>query len=162
MTHSSMNSRAGWLACFLFVSGCASQVDPEIEPDGGTSALNTGGATLNSGGTSTYSTGGTPVIPAGGSGGGGVSGTGGTVGGSGGTGGTTACTIPILCPATGGTTGTGGATAGGGVAGAASGGTGGAVSCDNAVCFDIFDCALWHPDMLNCGFTKCEGFVCKK
>jgi len=34
-------------------------------------------------------------------------------------------------------------------------------SCDNMVCFDVFDCALWHPGNL-CGFTKCEGFVCKK
>lgn len=34
--------------------------------------------------------------------------------------------------------------------------------CENLVCFDIFDCAIFHPDALDCGFTKCEGFVCKK
>ena len=37
----------------------------------------------------------------------------------------------------------------------------GAGSCDNAFCFDIFDCAIFHFDKLNCNFTKCDGFVCK-
>jgi hypothetical protein len=65
-----------------------------------------------------------------------------------------ACNIPFLCPvAAGGTTASGG-TNGGGAAGA--------LKCDNAACFDIFDCAIFHPDLLNCGFTKCEGFICKK
>jgi len=35
-------------------------------------------------------------------------------------------------------------------------------TCENAVCFDVFDCAIWHLDKLNCGFTKCEAFICKK
>ncbi len=35
-------------------------------------------------------------------------------------------------------------------------------SCENLVCFDVFDCALWHTDKLDCGFTACTGFVCTK
>ena len=35
-------------------------------------------------------------------------------------------------------------------------------SCENAVCFDVFDCAVWHLDALDCGFTACENFVCVK
>lgn len=44
-----------------------------------------------------------------------------------------------------------------------SSGDGGLVaSCENLFCFDIFDCAIFHTDKLDCGFTKCEGFICKK
>jgi hypothetical protein len=34
--------------------------------------------------------------------------------------------------------------------------------CENAVCFDVFDCAIWHIDALDCGFTACTNFVCTK
>jgi hypothetical protein len=35
-------------------------------------------------------------------------------------------------------------------------------SCQDLVCFDIFDCTLWHPDeAATCNFTACENFVCK-
>ena len=35
-------------------------------------------------------------------------------------------------------------------------------SCQDLVCFDVFDCVLWHPDeAATCNFTACEGFVCK-
>ena len=30
------------------------------------------------------------------------------------------------------------------------------------VCWDVFDCYIFHPGDLACGYTKCEGFVCKK
>jgi hypothetical protein len=34
--------------------------------------------------------------------------------------------------------------------------------CEQLVCFDIFDCALWHPDEAAvCNFTECTNFVCK-
>lgn len=137
-------------------------------PTGGVSGT---GATYSNGGL--LGSGGSGALPAtGGTGGdaldagdpsdntGGTSNTGGaSTGGtmSGGTGG--ACPLPPFCPA-----GTGGA-ATGGTAGAATGGTGGAAadagSCDNAVCFDVFDCVIWHLDLGYCGFTKCENFVCK-
>jgi hypothetical protein len=39
---------------------------------------------------------------------------------------------------------------------------GAVTSCENLVCFDVFDCAIWHIDSINCGFTSCDGFVCKK
>jgi hypothetical protein len=39
---------------------------------------------------------------------------------------------------------------------------GAALKCDNAGCFDIFDCVIFHPDLGGCGFTKCEGLICKK
>ncbi|MDB4975036.1 MAG: hypothetical protein JWN48_3377 [Myxococcaceae bacterium] len=34
--------------------------------------------------------------------------------------------------------------------------------CQNLICFDVFDCAIFHPDALDCGFTSCTGFVCTK
>src|SRR5262249_23560381 len=34
--------------------------------------------------------------------------------------------------------------------------------CQGLVCFDVFDCALWHPkEATTCGFTACEAFTCK-
>jgi len=39
---------------------------------------------------------------------------------------------------------------------------GGGEHCAERICFDVFDCALWHGDALDCGFTKCEGFLCAK
>jgi hypothetical protein len=39
--------------------------------------------------------------------------------------------------------------------------SGSASKCQNAVCVDVFDCFLWHPDLGDCGFTACEGAVCK-
>jgi hypothetical protein len=39
---------------------------------------------------------------------------------------------------------------------------GGGPKCDNATCFDIFDCYLYFPQATACGFTKCEGLLCKK
>jgi hypothetical protein len=34
--------------------------------------------------------------------------------------------------------------------------------CQGLVCFDVFDCFLWHPsEAPSCGFTACEAFVCK-
>jgi hypothetical protein len=39
---------------------------------------------------------------------------------------------------------------------------GGAVDqCANEICWDIFDCFIFHPNAGTCKFTKCEGFVCK-
>jgi len=29
------------------------------------------------------------------------------------------------------------------------------------VCWDVFDCYIFHPGDLGCGYTSCEGFVCK-
>lgn len=45
---------------------------------------------------------------------------------------------------------------GGGGASSADGGM-----CANAICIDVFDCYLFHPDLVDCGFTACDGFVCK-
>ncbi|MDB4973906.1 MAG: hypothetical protein JWN48_2247, partial [Myxococcaceae bacterium] len=39
---------------------------------------------------------------------------------------------------------------------------GGAGKCENLICFDAFDCAIFHTDALDCGFTACTGFVCTK
>jgi len=51
----------------------------------------------------------------------------------------------------------------GGKPATSSSGDGGVDHCGpDLFCFDIFDCAIFHPDALDCGFTKCEGFVCKK
>jgi hypothetical protein len=34
--------------------------------------------------------------------------------------------------------------------------------CENLECFDIFDCALWHPEeAASCNFTACTDLVCK-
>jgi hypothetical protein len=61
--------------------------------------------------------------------------------------------------------GTGGSMYGSGGAGTGGnlsvGGSGGANSCDNAICWDVFDCFIFHADLVNCKFTKCEAFVCK-
>jgi hypothetical protein len=57
----------------------------------------------------------------------------------------------------------GGATGGDASTPASTSGDGGADHCGgDLVCFDIFDCAIWHLDAIDCGFTKCEDFVCKK
>jgi hypothetical protein len=70
--------------------------------------------------------------------------------------------------------GSGGSTDTGSSGGAATGGSTGFVfpplpppapvsdagACANAICFDVFDCAIFHPGN-NCGFTKCDGFICK-
>jgi hypothetical protein len=50
--------------------------------------------------------------------------------------------------------------------GAAPANDGGAVNkdggmCAEAICFDVFDCYIFHPDKIDCGFTACDGFVCK-
>jgi hypothetical protein len=35
--------------------------------------------------------------------------------------------------------------------------------CENLGCFDIFDCAIFHPDEAAvCNFTDCVDFVCKQ
>jgi hypothetical protein len=96
----------------------------------------------------------------GGSGGYGLAGasSGGT--GSGGAANTGGCLLPFLCA--GGAGGTAGAAGSSGAAGAAgSGAVGGAGFCDNATCFDVFDCWLYFPDKTSCKFTKCEGLICK-
>jgi hypothetical protein len=34
--------------------------------------------------------------------------------------------------------------------------------CANLGCFDIFDCAIYHSAQFGpCGFTKCDGLICK-
>jgi hypothetical protein len=33
--------------------------------------------------------------------------------------------------------------------------------CQNAICIDVFDCYLFHPDLTDCGFTACDFGVCK-
>ena len=33
--------------------------------------------------------------------------------------------------------------------------------CADAVCFDVFDCYLWHIDSIDCGFTDCVDFICQ-
>jgi hypothetical protein len=41
-------------------------------------------------------------------------------------------------------------------------GTANAGMCKDLVCFDVFDCVLWHPDEAAvCNFTDCVDFVCK-
>jgi hypothetical protein len=45
-------------------------------------------------------------------------------------------------------------------AGAADVGDGG--MCANLACFDVFDCALYHPNEYGpCKITKCEALICK-
>ncbi|MDB4989436.1 MAG: hypothetical protein JWN04_4614 [Myxococcaceae bacterium] len=56
----------------------------------------------------------------------------------------------------------GGGASDAGKAAAASKSDSGVHQCENLVCFDIFDCAIFHPDALDCGFTACTGFVCSK
>jgi hypothetical protein len=35
-------------------------------------------------------------------------------------------------------------------------------SCSDLFCFDVLDCAIFHPDeSATCNFTACENFVCK-
>jgi hypothetical protein len=35
--------------------------------------------------------------------------------------------------------------------------------CANLGCFDIFDCAIYHPAEFGpCGFTQCVGLICTK
>jgi hypothetical protein len=37
-----------------------------------------------------------------------------------------------------------------------------AATCSNLGCFDIFDCAIYHPAEFGpCGFTQCVNFICK-
>jgi hypothetical protein len=37
-----------------------------------------------------------------------------------------------------------------------------AMSCANLGCFDVFDCAIFHPAEFGpCGFTQCVGLICK-
>ena len=169
--------RNPWVVCLAaFMTACATAEPlPGDMPDGGyfpdegsggagvTPSSSTGGESTSPGGGGNVPSGaGTGNGSAGAIGTGGASGTGGTsgTGGASGTGGT--CPLFPFCPIA--TGGSGGASSGGtgGVGGMSTGGAGGAASCDNAVCFDVFDCVLWHPDMLNCGFTKCEAFTCKK
>jgi len=34
--------------------------------------------------------------------------------------------------------------------------------CQDLICFDVFDCVLWHPDEAAvCNFSDCVDFVCK-
>jgi hypothetical protein len=105
--------------------------------NGGSSALSGSGGASPYGGSTGYGSGGTT------SGGGGALGSGGSC-------------VPgtLFCPAVA-TGGAGGGQSGGGGTG------GGALKCDNAICWDVFDCAIFHADLLACNFTKCEGFVCK-
>jgi hypothetical protein len=36
------------------------------------------------------------------------------------------------------------------------------LSCHNLGCFDVFDCAIYHPvEFGPCGFTQCVNFVCQ-
>ena len=36
------------------------------------------------------------------------------------------------------------------------------MSCANLGCFDVFDCAIFHPAEFGpCGFTQCVGLICK-
>jgi hypothetical protein len=62
----------------------------------------------------------------------------------------------------------------GGLLGGATGGSTGSTSsssgsssapagkCENLICWDVFDCAIFHADALDCGFTACTNFVCTK
>jgi hypothetical protein len=85
---------------------------------------------------------------------------GGFVGSTGGANSGGACLLPFLCAGgAGGTAGAAGMSGAGGSAG--SGAVGGAGFCDNATCFDVFDCWLYFPDKTACKFTKCEGLLCK-
>jgi hypothetical protein len=129
-----------------------------------------GGGDLGGGGTAPGGTGGAGLAP--GSGGspsqtggyGGASPSGGAFGASGGTIGAGtggACLLGPFCPATGGAGGLGGTGGSGGVAGQG-GSAGGADMCANETCFDIFDCFLYFANATTCGFTKCEGLICKK
>lgn len=133
-------------------------------PTGGSYATgglpSTGGVgPLGSGGAGGYGTGGIASggLGSGGFGTGGLSMGGSSSGGAAGSGSGGTCPIPILCA--GGAAGAAGAAGAGGSAGTA--GVGGAGFCDNATCFDIFDCYLYFPDKTACKFTKCEGLLCK-
>lgn len=144
----------GSLICVVSM-GCATQVlEPGVDglADGGLPPATGGSTGPGNGGAVTYETGG--ALTTGGSvaamGGGAPYQTGGA-------GGAPTCNLFFPCPTTGGATSTGGTGAGA----MASGGATGAASCDNALCWDIFDCFLFHPDLGHCAFTKCEGFVCK-
>jgi hypothetical protein len=36
------------------------------------------------------------------------------------------------------------------------------MSCANLGCFDVFDCAIFHPAEFGpCGFTKCVNLTCQ-
>jgi hypothetical protein len=40
--------------------------------------------------------------------------------------------------------------------------TDGGLTCENLVCFDIFDCLIFYAAEFGpCKFTKCEGLICK-
>jgi hypothetical protein len=45
-------------------------------------------------------------------------------------------------------------------AGSGSSGPADPAMCKDAFCFDFFDCAIFHTDLLDCGFTDCVDFVC--
>lgn len=170
--------------CLSLAVGCASEVPGLSETDGGflTSSSNGGspafgsvggadpgptgptgptGSDVGAGGETPGGAGGAgPVVTGGGGsayGGTPSYGSGGTTGSGGGLGTGGSC-VPgtLFCPAaaTGGAGGVGGQSGGGGTGGAA-------LKCDNAICWDVFDCVIFHADLLACNFTKCEAFVCK-
>jgi hypothetical protein len=33
--------------------------------------------------------------------------------------------------------------------------------CKDSPCFDVFDCYIFHIQKIDCGFTACDGFICK-
>ncbi|MFT3927643.1 MAG: hypothetical protein QM778_34250 [Myxococcales bacterium] len=59
--------------------------------------------------------------------------------------------------------GLGGLFGGGGASDAGTQPTGDAGDCVSSprVCWDVFDCYIFHPGDLGCGYTRCDGFVCK-
>lgn len=155
MTRQKLAALAVWSIAVL-MAGC-----PEVptEPTGpGPSLTGTGGVAGMAGIGGMAGVG--PVAGIGG--GGGVGGTAG-LGGTGGLDGVSGTGGAAGMGGTGGTGGTGGASGIGGTSG--TGGTGGgapADMCADLVCFDVFDCALWHPNEVGpCKFTKCDAFVCK-
>ena len=165
-THSPMRPLELRLTCSVLalVTGCGSDAtDPGLGAGGqigfGGQITQTGGFTSTGGLTSTggvTSSGGAAATGGAATGGvssGGASSGGTTTGGTSSGGSSTGGAFPFPFP-------TGGTTASGG---SSSGGAGGAsdAMCKNAACFDIFDCALFHADLVGkCTFTKCEGFVC--
>lgn len=164
-----LNGRGGGVG-----TGGAAQPGPTTSGTGGTTGDTTGGGSTSSVGSgSGSSTGGTTSSSGGTSSGSGGRGdgsstsSGGSSTSSGGTGsGGATCGGFLQPPCGGGGAGTGGSTCGGlfqppcGTGGMTSG-DGGMDQCANEACFDIFDCFLYHPNAAMCGFTKCDGFICK-
>jgi hypothetical protein len=142
----------------------------DMSSAGSPDALELGGAPAGAAGTAfgdtgNASVGGASTTGAGGSGftgGSGSTASGGSTSGGGttGAGGNPLCALFPCGGAGGAPAGAGGTLGAGGDAGGVAG-VGGAGFCDNLICWDIFDCAIFHADRLSCNFTKCDGFVCK-